>query len=83
MDNPQDNPLKILNCEMAFVCHKKWEELDPTDRWDVKNCSACKKEVYFCKSSEELKEKTEQGVCVAFATMNDGMMGAPLRRQAF
>jgi hypothetical protein len=80
-----DKPQIVLNCEMAFVCHKKWDELDPTDRLDVKNCNECKKDVYFAKNQQELKERTEAGVCVcvALAGQDGWMMGSPMRPQAF
>lgn len=78
-------PQKVLNCEMAFVCHKKWDELDPTDNRDIKNCKECKQDVYFAKSQQDLKEKTEAGVCVcvAYVALDGWVLGSPMRPQAF
>jgi len=59
----------IEQCEDApafdFRCPKDWGSLAPTDREDVRHCSACKKHVFYCSSVPEARSHASLGECVA------------------
>ncbi len=58
----------IENCGVRwrFQCPKKWSELEETYSPDVRFCSACRKDVFFCDSVEKARRVAENvGVCVA------------------
>ncbi|MGH2899699.1 MAG: FHA domain-containing protein [Solirubrobacteraceae bacterium] len=59
----------IEQCEDApafdFRCPKDWGSLAPTDRDDVRHCSACKKHVFYCSSVPEARTHASLGECVA------------------
>src|SRR5204862_1480082 len=59
----------IEQCEGApafdFRCPKDWGSLAPTDREDVRHCSACKKHVYYCSNITEARGHAALGECVA------------------
>lgn len=50
--------------EMEFVCHKKWNEMKPTENRKVRFCEDCKKNVYFCDNIMEARELGQQGCCI-------------------
>ena len=56
--------------EMKFVCPHSWETLEPTSSDDnekeVRFCTDCSKEVYWCSSESEITSHGMQGHCVAF-----------------
>jgi hypothetical protein len=45
----------IRNCgvRMKIVCPKTWDALDTTGRADVRHCSQCNEDVYFCATDAE------------------------------
>ncbi len=49
---------------MDFVCHKKWNEMKPTENSKVRFCEDCEKNVYFCDNIVEARELGEQGCCI-------------------
>lgn len=57
----------VEKCELKFelVCPKKWDKLAPTDRADVRHCSACEKDVVLCTSTTQAIEVASNGGCVA------------------
>ncbi|HSR96651.1 MAG TPA: FHA domain-containing protein [Kofleriaceae bacterium] len=59
----------IEQCEDApafdFRCPKDWGSLAPTGRDDIRHCSACKKQVYYCGSVPEARRVASSGACVA------------------
>ncbi len=70
---------EIRNCDMEFQirCPKKWADLMPTGGSAVRYCNECEKNVYFCRSTEELMLRSTQNQCVAFcdADTQVGSMG--------
>jgi hypothetical protein len=55
----------IRNCFFAFKCDKKWENLTQTKRTEVRFCDSCHREVFFCKTNEQLRESIVMNRCVA------------------
>lgn len=56
---------KVLECEFAFKCPQKWEEMVKTGMEDVHLCLECNKPVYFAETEERLEELKRRGECVA------------------
>jgi uncharacterized protein (TIGR02996 family) len=50
---------------LKFRCPKQWDRLQLTGDASVRLCSACRKNVYYCRSLEEAREHVEYGRCVA------------------
>ena len=59
--------MPVWNCSsnLGLVCQQKWESMEQTQE-DVRFCFSCRKNVYFCHSSEDLAQHTKEGHCVAF-----------------
>jgi uncharacterized protein (TIGR02996 family) len=61
----------IENCtrddvpRFSFKCPKEWGGLAATDKHDVKFCTACDKNVYYCTSVPEARDRAARGECVA------------------
>jgi hypothetical protein len=55
----------LRNCKFAFKCNKEWDRLSKTNEKNVRFCSACQQEVYFCKTDAELVECIQLNRCVA------------------
>ncbi len=58
-----DTPLE--NCTLVVRCPKRWDALARTDRADVRSCGACRREVYYCASADELARRAKFGDCIA------------------
>jgi hypothetical protein len=63
-------PLLIEGCRIwfRFLCPKSWSQLDRTNSLDVRHCSTCNKDVYYCDSLEALAEHRQAGHCVCVET---------------
>jgi len=64
---PVGNNLKtaIRNCTFAYRCDQKWEELKETEQATVRFCDACKQEVFFCDTNDQLADAIKHNLCVA------------------
>jgi hypothetical protein len=56
--------LQQADCEMKFVCSKKWDELAETELDGVRFCGGCKKAVFYASTAAELRVAAERGLCV-------------------
>lgn len=58
----------ILNCEFNFkyLCPKIWDGLIPTEIDNVRHCTQCERNVFFCRTNEEIRNHAAAGECVAF-----------------
>jgi hypothetical protein len=56
----------MLNCEMEFECSQKWDEMPASIDPNVRRCSACRKDVHFCHTVEDLDRAVNEQQCVAF-----------------
>jgi hypothetical protein len=60
--------LKIENCsgdDFEFRCPKKWSELKSTYFEGIRRCHVCKMNVYWCRSTDEVKLHVSVGHCIA------------------
>lgn len=57
--------LQLRNCEFAFRCNAKWNDLAPTGRANIRFCNDCEKEVHRCDTDEELLQAIRSNLCVA------------------
>ncbi|MGA9164035.1 MAG: hypothetical protein WBZ31_06230 [Thiobacillus sp.] len=55
----------IRNCTFAIECDKKWGDLSITKAPDIRFCHACQREIYFCRTDEQLREAIVLNRCVA------------------
>ncbi len=57
--------MEVRNCRFKYQCPNDWSALDRTDKSNVRFCHQCNENVYFCSSSEELREALVNDYCVA------------------
>jgi len=65
-----DQDKLILECDFAFKCPKKWENLTILDDPDKRYCSSCEREVFFIETRKELEVYQKLGRCVAADVYN-------------
>ena len=72
---------KITNCEGRFAinCPKLWANLQTTENVQVRFCNVCRKNVYFCRTDDELDAHSKQNHCVAIydSDLESEMLGLP------
>ena len=55
-----------LHCfVLLLVAKSKWESLQRTDQENVRHCSKCSEDVYFCESDEDSVSHAVNGDCIA------------------
>jgi len=59
----------IEKCDVRFQlkCPRSWDALATTDLADVRHCGHCDKQVFFCSSLEDVRDRGHRGQCVAFS----------------
>jgi hypothetical protein len=59
-------PLPIENCRswFKFFCPKTWGQLERTSQFDVRYCTTCRRNVFYCDSLEKLEEHRKAGHCI-------------------
>lgn len=69
----QPTILPIENCRrwFRFLCPKEWEQLERTDRVDVRHCPGCRKDVYYCDSPEKVAMHRRAGDCVCVVVQGE------------
>src|SRR5262245_37049576 len=57
----------IRNCSVTFRfrCPESWDNLQATDRADVRFCLECREDVHYCETDAEMIQHAEVGHCVA------------------
>jgi hypothetical protein len=67
-------PLPIENCRtwFKFLCPKTWGQLERTRQLDVRYCSTCRKNVFYCDSLELVEEHRKVGHCICVEAGVDG-----------
>lgn len=72
---------KITNCDRRFTisCPKLWADLQTTDNVQVRFCNVCRKDVYFCRTDNELEAHSRLNHCVAIydSELESEMLGLP------
>ena len=54
MDTPHVGKAEVINCDFEYECPRDWFKLATTDDPSIRHCSACNKEVYFCRDVNQL-----------------------------
>ncbi len=62
---PSSAKSAIRNCHFQYRCHKEWDELTVTEQEEVRFCSECSKNVYFCEDRFALARAIAKNHCVA------------------
>jgi hypothetical protein len=64
--NEKPKLLPIENCRrwFRFLCPKEWSQLERTSHFDVRHCTGCNKDVYYCDSIEGVEEHRKAGHCI-------------------
>tara|TARA_R110002050_G_scaffold57423_5_gene129256 strand:+ start:175850 stop:176200 length:351 start_codon:yes stop_codon:yes gene_type:complete len=65
---------KISNCKLSFKCSKQWSSLTDKDINNQRYCDACKEDVYWCGTQEEIDTATSENRCVAFSVKPTGQI---------
>ena len=55
----------IRNCVFSYKCNMNFEELNSTDNKNIKFCTECQKEVYYCATDDELIDAIQRNKCIA------------------
>ena len=58
---------EIANCPLDFhlECPRRWLELRPIGRPNVRYCESCRREVHLCRDENEAVGRAQAGHCVA------------------
>ncbi len=64
-----DTDEAIRNCVFSFSCKAKWEELDEVGEdsigSEIRFCSNCQREVYYCDDDKALVRNIKLNRCIA------------------
>lgn len=58
-------PIDRCTFELAFQCPRRWDALAPTGDDATRFCATCEREVYFCASVDEARQRGLAGDCIA------------------
>jgi hypothetical protein len=62
----------VGNCAFAFVCSKRWGDLEAyASSPDKRFCGTCKKDVNRCYSTDEFARRGRAGECVAIVSLSE------------
>lgn len=78
--------IALRNCEFAFRCKENWDEMMPTrDDGSARFCLDCMKEVFYCKTDDELIKNVRLNHCVAITKVVRSrpvmLLGIPIVRK--
>lgn len=67
-----DNPSSLLidNCSAAdfeYLCPKTWASLRPGHVENVRHCDVCRRNVYMCRTDQDLRMYDSLGYCIAIS----------------
>ena len=65
----------IPNCEFAFECPKRWQDLQATEDPHVRHCTSCERSVHLCQNQRQLEGHIAEGHCVAIRFGTDSERG--------
>jgi len=62
----------IENCHWSIKnrCPQLWFNLTPTDDRDIRYCDVCSRQVYYCKSRDQIDFHSAIGNCIAINNDN-------------
>jgi hypothetical protein len=76
-----ETTLRNIECTFEFKCDKQWDDLETQIASNIKFCNQCQKNVYLCKSQEELDNARSLGRCISIERVEIRMFttGVPYR----
>jgi hypothetical protein len=76
-----ETTLRNIECTFEFKCDKQWDDLETQIASNIKFCTQCKKDVYLCKTQEELDHARSLGRCISIERVEIRMFttGIPYR----
>lgn len=81
MSSIQQKYWPIINCKFEFQCNQQWGDMARTPFSNIRFCDRCQKEVFLCKTDEQVEWVTSKGLCGAVRMGQDdliiGMMMPP------
>jgi hypothetical protein len=60
-----ESTLRNIECTFEFKCDKQWDDLETLVASNIKFCQQCRKDVYLCKTQEELDHARSLGRCIS------------------
>ena len=60
-----ETTLRNIECTFEFKCDKQWDDLETQVASNIKFCKQCQKDVYLCKTQEELDLARSLGRCIS------------------
>jgi hypothetical protein len=76
-----ETTLRNIECTFEIKCDKQWDDLETQISSNIKFCTQCQKDVYLCKTQEELDHARSLGRCVSIEIVEIRMFttGIPYR----
>lgn len=74
----------IRNCVFSFSCKAKWEDLtevgEDSSGSEIRFCSDCQREVYYCDDDQALIKNIKLNRCIAIHRhpFDDALVGLPI-----
>ena len=60
-----ETTMRNIECTFEFKCDKQWDDLETLVATNIKFCQQCQKDVYLCKTQEELDHARSLGRCIS------------------
>ena len=60
-----ETTVRNIECTFEFKCNKQWDELETPVASNIKFCNQCEKDVYLCKTQEEIDHARSFGRCIS------------------
>lgn len=60
-----ETTVRNIECTFEFKCDKQWDDLETQLASNIKFCQQCQKDVYLCKTQEELDHSRSLGRCIS------------------
>lgn len=78
-----ETTLRNIECTFEFKCDKQWDDLETQVASNIKFCKQCQKDVYLCKTQEELDLARSLGRCISIERVEIRMFttGVPYRKK--
>ena len=60
-----ETTVRNIECTFEFKCDKQWDDLETQVASNINFCQKCQKDVYLCKTQEELDHARSLGRCIS------------------
>lgn len=60
-----ETTVRNIECTFEFKCDQQWDDLETQLASNIKFCQQCQKNVYLCKTQEELDYARSLGWCIS------------------